>query len=338
MPGKFFLLRSTRPWVDNNIAALGEPYTIWVYDVEESKRWYYAERSGEDTEVYLNIGGPHGSPSATLPTDYSMGIVARDIHNRHELLGDIQVAFADGPTVITSAEGPVASTGTAHLNFEATHPNWRFGTWVKEWLYQEGTPSLFLTFYMESGTSVQGEIVNAETGVPVPDAAAVIFYRNGPNIPLVSNQDGTFNSVFVLNHEPYLLDIRADGFIPYRTLLMPENAVVNPEDPRTRVFNLTGGNAVQLVPLERPLIAPESLAMNRPGGFLPGISRAGNQSVFEAFSAEGPLTMTWNLDVTPGQDEYTVVMPQFDGDQTVSFEDKLSEVWLVDMRSFPEGV
>jgi hypothetical protein len=189
---------------------------------------------------------------------------------------------------------------------------------------------------------LRGKILNRDTGQPVPHARINLLDNSGEPYGDMfhSGEDGTFQGPgYMEGNRTWFLQITAAGFLPYRTRLSPGAA-----GTKEIAHLFEGGNAIELVPFERPDIAEDSLSMNRWGAFIPGAKKAGNQTAFNAFNADGPLTMTWRLDVGLEKETHEVTLPGFDTEEgkagpneTVTFEDKIADVWLVDMKSFADN-
>ncbi len=328
------------------------PYAVWFkVDYSGGEGWYHFDSTGGDSTFNIYVEGP--TPSTPAPSGFSVAydlvIEARNIDNEEETIEGVSVPVPSGDPVTT----PAILIGKAEYSMDSTqqysHPEWNFVTDGEAWSTGAEAKKV-ITIYMRRGHSLQGEIVNAETGLGVPGASIKVRYNNGLAIPIVADENGSFVSPYALNAFAaqgsttyYLLDVRANGYEPYRKVLGPEDLVVTAEDPKNGTFILKEQDAIKLTPFKKPVIAGETLTMNRKGAFLPGAKKAGNQSAFNAFNADGPLTMTWSLDVGLEQKQYSVTLPAFDSagapsaDETLVFQDGIEEVWLVDMKSFPDS-
>ncbi|MBU0969412.1 MAG: carboxypeptidase regulatory-like domain-containing protein [Proteobacteria bacterium] len=321
------------------------PSTVWHY---YAGQWYKLNNPGGNWTGRIYIGGPSPTEplAAPLSISYDLVVEARNNDNKDELIKDVVVVFRNGTSVTT----PAVLSGMAHIesretSAQASHPSWSAVGYKSRFLDGPGqTPVKLLTLYMQRGNSLQGEILNGETGKSMPGTKISITYGSGLQSWLLSKEDGTFSSPSSLPNTTCMIDVRADGFAPYRKRLNPGDAAVNPDDPRAGAFIFTGNDAIKLTPLKKPVIFRDSLTMNRRGAFLPGAKKAGNQTVFNSFNADGPLTMTWTLDVGLAQKEYTVNLPGFDNadgsagsPQSLVLQDGIREVWLIDMKSFPHS-
>ena len=329
------------------------PYdTYTYYNDDGGTYWYKLSCQGGGFSQNVYIGGDLSTPTvAPLEITFDVNVEARDITvdpgDDNGLIEDVKIDFSDGTSVVT----PAALTGMADARFlyanssQVSHSNWVYSAYSCVLDTVSGSNPVFrLTVLMRRGLAVQGEILNNETGEKIPGARVDFFHEDGTIYGTwpyhrVSDDDGHFTLAYgSLYNRLNFMEVRADGFEPYRKRLDPSDAVDNPEDPRTRMFIMEGEAAIKLAPLKKPVIAEDTLTMNRRGAFLPGAKKAGNQSAFNAFNADGPLTMTWSLDVGLEQKDYTVTLPGFDGqDETLALEDGIKEVWLVDMKSFPDS-
>ncbi len=337
------------------------PYEMWLY-VENyyfedtNEHWYHFTSSGGDLEARINIGGP--TPTAgvdPLAISHDILVETRDAVDG-SAIDDIAVSWFDkgeweeDRTKITTTGGAWVTDLTSPLEFydlTAEHTNWRYNGYRLETLdVTSGKLKFKIIITMIRGIALKGAVKSAASGNPVEGAEIRLWNRYGRFSERgdPTGADGAFKWPFEMGDVGWFLEVTAPGFEPLRKRLDPSMAVPDPADPRTNAYLFEGENAIALTPIKGPVIAKDSLTMNRRGAFLPGAKKAGNQTAFTAFNAEGPLTMTWSLDVGLEQTTYTVTLPGFDNDdgsaganRTVTLQDGIQEVWLVDMKAFPDN-
>ncbi len=317
------------------------PYTVWLYDEDawnfSEYPWYSFSHSGGSKIVDIYKGGPDPTlPSSPPVVAFDAVFRAENAHNREQVVEGVHVELGDGRQLITPAE----INGVFKVDVQNySHPSWSNGSVNTE--YKDG--KLYVTLLMYRGISLDVEVQNAETGAPVPGARVRLMLPDGITLrSLVSAKDGSVGEFPALSQRTHLLAVSAEGFEPYRIKIEPEDAVVNPDDPRTGSFIFTGENALKLTPMKKPIIDTASLTMNRTGAFLPGVKKSGNQSVFSAFDADAQLSMSWSLDVSLGQKQYSVILASLNEGgvsmpaKTHVFEDEISEVYLIDRKAFSD--
>ncbi|MCK9275023.1 MAG: carboxypeptidase regulatory-like domain-containing protein [Syntrophales bacterium] len=337
------------------------PYEMWLYVDngyfdDSNEHWYHFTSSGGTLEARINIGGPAPTPGVDpLAVSHDILVETRDAVDG-SAIDNIQVSWFDkGPweedrTQITTTGGAWVTDLTSPLEFydiAAEHTNWRYNGYRLETVDITGGKLRFkMVVNMIRGIALRGAVKSAASGNPVEGAEIRLWNRYGRFCERgdPTGADGAFAWPFEMGDVGWFLEVTTPGYEPLRKRLDPSMAVSDPADPRTNAYLFEGDNAIALTPIKQPVIAKESLAMNRRGAFLPGAKKAGNQTAFTAFDAEGPLTMTWSLDVGLEQRTYSVTLPGFDnGDgsagtnQTLTLQDDIREVWLVDMKAFPNN-
>ncbi|MBN2060195.1 MAG: carboxypeptidase regulatory-like domain-containing protein [Deltaproteobacteria bacterium] len=338
------------------------PYEMWLslakgyYFDDNMEHWYHFTSTGGDLAANLYIRGPSPTAEAdSLNITHDILVETVDMTDG-STISNVQVSWYNGGSWI---EDRVQrnTTGGQWLNdladplefyeLDAEHAGWRYNGYQMETLDVSGDKLKFkLIVNMIKGISMKGKVISAGSGSPVPGAEILLWNRYGRSCergnPTAS--DGSFTWPFEMGDVGWFLEVKAPGFEPFRKRLDPSMAVADPSDPRTNAYLFEEGNAIALTPIRRPVIAEDSLAMNRRGAFLPGAKKAGNQSLFNAFNADGPLTMTWSLGMGLEQKTYNVTLPGFDNDdgtpgaiQNIVLEEGIGEVWLVDRKSFPDN-
>lgn len=310
------------------------------------EHWYAIPSENGSIEKDIYIGGDRAVASAPfiqppLRVAYNLKVLARNAHGRREPLDGVQVLFNEGGVAVSG--GPPLTGRTKSYDFRGsnvTFPGWEYGGSETTAEAAGSSALITITVFMQQQTTLQGRIVNARTGSPVANAAVRLTKaqgNKGEELPL-SAADGSFvwtgYANRVLRHEVNFLEIDARGYAPYRLRLDPTNSVPG------GALVLEGINAIRLEPLPAPELLTNTISFDRFGAFLPGVKRAGNQDAFNAFTADEPLTMTWSLQVR-NPTNYSLTIPGFDTlddqpgpMQSLTFTDAVSEVWLIDARSF----
>jgi hypothetical protein len=318
-------------------SALSQPYTMWYSrpgaSNEPNRDWdgnvWYRISSNTDNGYAIYIGGENHTATLeqALLVEYEVVVEARNIDDPTELIEGIEITPQDNA-----------------LLPDVRHPEWTRLYGQEKIITVQGKQKLLYTVYMRRSNSLKGIVVNNTTGKPAPAARVTVISPEGFQKSRLTNNDGTFNLGLDLLNTQYLIEVRADGFEPYGKVLRSGDVSLYPGYPDRGQFVLEGDKAIRLTPLIKPAIYQNTLTMNRRGAFLPGVKKSGNQTVFNDFNADAALTMTWGLDVGPTQKEYTVTLPGFDNadgspgpSRTVVLEEGVDEVWLVDMKAFPNN-
>ncbi len=322
------------------------PYVAWVelgrhFD-DGQEHWCAVPCDGGNLEQTIYIGGARAAESAPfmkppLRVAYDLRVVARNYNGTKEELEGVQVTFTEGGTAVSG--GPTLTGRTLSYDFNKTnvvYPGWIFNSSGSVAEVSGDTALVTVTVYMQQRSNLRGRIVNARTESPVSGAAVRLVRaqgQEGEQLPL-SKADGSFSSSLALWNEVHFLEVAARGYVPHRLRLATSDLVPG------GTLALEGARAIRLEPLPPPEVLPETITFDRFGAFLPGVKKAGNQDAFRAFTADGPLTMTWTLK-TRNPTNAVVEVLNFDtlddqpgGTQTVTLEDEVTQVWLIDARGY----
>jgi hypothetical protein len=298
-------------------------------------------------EVYAGTTGNHGPmgnvtdtpPStATPPTDWTIRFVNFDdpdqlVTNETSFL--VKLGGMDLPHI---ANGGQFTTNVAGFPTAGSfiNPHWEFAGQTTYFL----TNNAQLTFArFRRATAVSGSITNDATDVPVPNAKIQVRDRFGRVLrEALSDASGGFLFAQKLGADPVFLDVSAPGFKPHRSRYTSNDAMPVSGDPDDSTLMI----GIRLEPLfPSPVI--QEVSMDRQGLFLPGVRLSGNESVFNALQALGPLTMTWT--VVAKSDPVNASLVPFDaadgaasGPQNLVLHDPIHEVWLVDPRGYTNSV
>ncbi len=333
------------------------PYEMWLdlssFFTDGAAHWYHLESTGGDiggeaATIYLpsttGIPGPGNTlPSTGLDIAYNLTVEARDIIDPDgAAITGVSVPFTNGgPTLQSGGTYSDQTHGLVIDGNAVSHPSWSYA--YNERLTVDtssSTPAVTLTVFMRRGVAIRGTIKNAVTQNPIPETSITVTKNHGGGaiIGPPSGSSGAISFDWAYALEVYYIEVNAKGYQTYRKRLDPADAQDDPNDLRTKVHDLT----VNLVPLEGPTVSDADVAFDRYGSFLPSVQRSGDQSVFDGFSAQDTLTLTWVLAATRRQHSFSI--PQFDdangntrSDVTLTPVDDVAEVWLVDLRSFAKN-
>ena len=298
-------------------------YTVWLdlnhYFDSGENHWYKLESGGGDLETEIFIPSPDGIPgpnptdtAAPLDVAYSLTVEARNVNDPDgPAITGVTVPFDDG---IVRTSGSTYSGLTGSMGYDRntiTHPNWSYGylDTLSVSTVSANAPAVTITIFMKEGMAIRGAITNINTTSAIPEASITVTKRHGGGAIFgpPSGADGKFEFPFTWEgNQIYYIEVNAKGYQTYRKRLNPDDATQDQSDPRTKEHNLD----ITLIPLVGPEIADSDVSFDRCGSFLPSVSRAGNQSAFNALRADEQLTLTWNLAATRKQHTYT--LPQFD--------------------------
>ncbi len=223
-----------------------------------------------------------------------------------------------------------------------TNPNWQVEGHTIE-VTDPSIPEILITARLSRGLALNGTVeTDTVPDVPIEGATVLVLDRFGnlildqdqePIGRLESGANGSFQLPQALNSAAIVyVDVQFPGFVPWRKRFTPADAT----DPGSGDLSLTVNARLKALP------SPEfvSTTFNRHGLFLPGVKRTGNEILYFADPADDTLDMTWELIAT--SPPFTYDLPTFDtaaGDpgplQNLQISDKITEVWLVDARSFP---
>lgn len=201
-------------------------------------------------------------------------------------------------------------------------------------------PHVKLTLFMKKGMMVTATVAEMGSGAPIENASVKLLTRFGGPIagllPVMGPPAGDYAlSTAIDTAQVVFLEVAARGYKPVRLRLTPADAI----DPMAAPLFI--GVPVGLEPLPAPSITAATL--NRFGLFLPGVNRSGGFSAFaeETFGHTEPLTCTWSA-TGAAAPVFPVMRPKFDtalggasGDETIMVTDPISELWIMDKRSFP---
>ncbi|NLE55792.1 MAG: hypothetical protein GX617_12700, partial [Lentisphaerae bacterium] len=222
---------------------------------------------------------------------------------------------------------------------DATHPNWLYSrsSSVTHRLVADAFEVLVRVF-MRRGLRLRVEVLNDANNQPLSGARLSTRYVN--NVAVLMNPpnhvDG-WEHIFDFEQpfdaaEPLLLRVEADGYIPQVIQLNPADATADPDNPKNRAYMLVGDQAVKLTPLPGPELS--DAAMDRSGGFLPGVNKGGGADGYDPAAVKDALTLTWSVKAKPRTHEFPAETR--DG-QPRLVRDDIVELWLVDQRSFAQN-
>lgn len=319
LPGKLFTY---------NGGGAGIPsgnYNVWL---RHGDGWYTAQGTGSQTfDGAVEGGGADNTPPNAVPTDErTYTLILKTVSDADPLMvvPNITVSFASGDSHV--ANQTVAHNGS-FVVIGTTDPT---GRWSRSFFSQTQMEILDVsnrvvqvTLPMSRNMTIQGKV--EENGEPIPDASVVIRNKySGPLAQAVTDADGSFSFGF-LQPQEFLVEVNRRGFISQRKRLIPE--VANPDV--TVDFDLA--------PVPAPSI--DTFTMNRFGLFVPGVSKAGDATGFDANDARPKLTATWKATTTPTN--FTEILDGFvqeddtPGPQQVrQIQDPIVEMWLMDRRAF----
>lgn len=292
----------------------------------------------------LKFDGPSGmdTPYTALPDlKYDLMVHTLSIEDDNEEVGTVIVSLADKPDQTTGATGTTftAVSGSGRAIVKAGQ-NWRNQPQNAHLLPRfvsatDTKVTLEQDLYVERGIEVRIHLTHSETDIAIADVPVTIYNRYGAwQRAVKTDSEGKVKVMGLPGFQDYFLDIQFPGFKhvrkSYRTSALDD-------DEGQKFYNA----AITLVPMKQPSIETETFPFNRRGTFLPGVTRSGDHSSFELFSAEDDLTADWSLLITPSMVSYT--LENFDspsggtgGTRDVSYVDLPRNVYLLDERTFKE--
>ncbi len=317
-------------------------FSAWIYAAGAENQDYYRANisvSGQDTTFDVYLGGPSANTEPAPAPSYELVLdsVSQDDPGTHVPGTTFTFQLQGGGSQVVPANGQTlpdftGALGTANI----TNPKW-VNAGRERILLDPAVPRVKLVALMDRGVKVRGVVRRAGGNVPVAGAQVRMLNRFGnlpPNFEQLSGTNGAFAfAALIPGSAPLFVEVHAPGYTPWRERFAPGSFIEDPLEPDLLLLDAQ----VELSPLPPPVM--DELALDRQGGFLTGVSRAGNQSVFDRFQAEGPLTMTWTGRATAVPVTYTMAL--FDrpdgtsrGSQTYTIPDAIAEMFLVDPRAF----
>jgi len=311
-------------------------YQVW-YDMGDDG-WF--SFTGNQRPEQINIDGPNKTENVpALARSFELEVIAINRANPEERLTNVNVKLGDDTAFTTPA---ARSNMTSALNPETvTSTEWTWdGNYSVEAVGGTGLmPKVRQTLWMDRGLKVRGKVTNAVTQSPISGAAVKVLSHSGnnPTGAIASKSDGSFEHFAVSGKQVVFIEVVARGYQTFRKRLSPDQAV---KDDQGQPKDLAHIVDVSLVPLEGPVIVPDSASLNRRGLFVPGVNKSGNQGLFNNQAAKDALDMTWSVS-TKGR-KHTLNLKRFDtvdgtprdGDETLVLNDAVEEVWLIDQRKF----
>ena len=320
------------------------PYTLLFYssDAGNTSRWFQTDNSrlavaGDTATCY--IGGPQANCNAAPAPQISHTLILRAQTNDSVPVGiddgvEVQFYPMTGGRKLVAPQTVQNSTDEPKIYY-ATHPNWVWDRGIMSQRVVGDTLEVTSVAVMKRGLRLRVEVLNAATGQALDIARVTTRYANhvelSPNPP--APVDG-WKHIFEFEHafdaaENIVLTVRAEGYLPRIIELTPGAAVVDPDNPQQRAYLLTEGNAVRLTPLAGPAVTVAPL--DRAGGFLPTVAKAGSEDGYDPEAVRAALTLTWGVSATPAVHDLPGATP---GDPTRPVRDDIAEIWIVDQRSF----
>lgn len=350
----------------------GSATDAWVsVDYNSERYWFNFAPGASPADIYINDATPTGSPPE-LNYDLSVRTVLKQ--DRTQGVGGVHFMYAGGTgsNTVTSTNSPYTYTELNRTNTPFIAKDTRT---ADDWLWEDasgsslkpnvtisgGQPQVEYTVPVDQGMQVKVQL-RGYGDQPLPSVSLELLASNGA--VLGSGEGSTYrvrtstNGVAIFNALPgmrdYFLRVNVPGYRPALRRLDMEDALDVRNDPAypstSYLHDLTAeGNTLDIVLLDRPeldMMDGELVPFNRYGAFLPGVTRAGNQDLFDSdvtqlngYSAEEVLTAIWEVEVTRKTHEYS--LPGFDlpnGSEgspvDVTAVDDILEVWLVDKRVF----
>lgn len=292
----------------------------------------------------LKFDGPSGmdTPHTALPDlKYDLLVHTLSIEDDNEEVGTVVVSLADKPDQTTSPTGTtfteVSGSGRAIVK---AGQNWRNQPQNAHLLPRfvsatDTKVTLEQDLYVERGIEVRIHLTHSETDDAIANVPVTIYNRYGAwQRAVKTGSDGKVKVMGLPGYQDYFLDIQFPGFKhvrkSYRTTALDD-------DEGQKFYNA----AITLVPMAQPTIGTTAFPFTRRGSFLPGVTRSGDHTAFELFSAEDDLTADWSLMITSSMVSYT--LENFDtpsggtgGTRMVSYPDLPRTVYLLDERTFKE--
>jgi len=295
--------------------------------------WYHTSANGTVTNTVYFDGPLQNVDTNDAPPipGYTLNVIARSADDPDLVVSNVAVSIPNAPVVTSAVTLTSYTNGFAPTN--ATHPMWTWLTSGEKYsidIDSYATPEFTLTLWMKRGMGVSGTVVNADfPSIGVSNVFVIVRDRFGRKLrDAVTASNGAFKVATSLPAgQTVFADIVHPGFQPWRARFVP-----NPGAASTDLVV-----SAQLKPIPPPAIL--SAAFDRYGVFLPGVQLSGSQTLYDGLSADAQLTVTWTASVQ--QAVFTNQVPDFDrfdgttgALQTVIMTDDVTEVWLVDQRTF----
>ncbi len=324
LPGRLFSYNGTPGFTDGIPAG---NYTIW----ENLGGWFTASGSGSQTFDAVDGGILDNTPAAPTPTSgriYQLDLRAVSSSDRTVAVPDVQVDFGDG--VVATANTLLTMHTASPSPQSVTHTG---GMWQQSFQFfrtieviDPAIPLVRTTIFMDRLMNVTGMVQSQ--GLPLSGATVSIRNRFGVQVASgMTDAQGSYNIGNVLAQNVYV-EVGFRGFIQQRK----RYNLTNPDAPDiTADFNL--------LPIPPPTVS--NFTLNRFGAFLPGVSKAGNATGFDANAARKKLTATWKVQATASTFNLALDgFEQADGSLASSdpapITDQIAEIWVIDRRAFKE--
>lgn len=322
LPGRVFSYQGTPGFTDGIPAG---NYTIW----ENLGGWFTASGSGSQTFDAVDGGILDNTPASPTPTSgriYQLDLRAVSSSDRTVAVPDVQADFGDN--VVATANTLLSAHTASPRPQSVTHSG---GEWQQSFQFPPLTevidpaiPLVRTTIFMDRLMTVSGSV--SAQGLPLSGATISVRNRFGVQVASgMTDAQGAYSIGNVLAQNLYV-EASLRGFITQRK----RHELTSPQNP-----DVTAN--FSLLPVPAPTI--HNFTLNRFGAFLPGVSKAGNASGFDANAARKKLTATWSSLTTAAAFNLTLDgFEQADGtlaDSTPApIEDQIAEFWVVDRRAF----
>lgn len=319
-------------------------YTAWL---KHGDGWFFSSGSGTQTFERSIDGGPLDNTTpdrspvymGALPgqtrvnslRNYNIDLRAVSAGDPNLEIDNVTVQFEGGTSL--TAGGIVQFSGSPYpVGADQDPGQWTFSFFPASQVEVISPEERLLkvTVFMQRAMLITGTLKGTK-GEAIPNAALVARNRYGnPLSNAVSQPNGSF-SISRLTPQVLYLDINRRGYKSLRIRLAPEDL----NQPDFLDQNLV----MEKVP--GPDIT--GFTMNRFGMFIPGVTKAGDSNFgsigLNPEAAHGKLTATWKVQANPKT--YPMNLPGFYGaneeplpNESFQVTDPISEVWIVDRRSF----
>jgi hypothetical protein len=306
-------------------------FTFWRSFGEHG--WYKKKGAGP-YDVYLDGDDDNTAVSNAPSVTYSLTYEDRSIDDPTLLIRPVTNITATGETILSGQtnatfSGSFTPTNVVHMQWE-----WPSNTPYRVEILSRKPPRVRVSPLLKLGLAVSGTVSRASSTQFVSRASVRVYDRYGKVLrKTVTSTNGTYSFKSALPAAQTLfVDVNAGGYQPWRKRFGDTNILA------------AGTNLVvhaALLPIPPPTVT--NITFDRYGLFLPGVTRSGDQSLLEGFSAKPKLKTTWTAETVPVV--YTNVMPAFDQPDgtpgpmvTNVLADQVGEILLIDPRSFPEGI
>ena len=324
------------PIAPNHVVPVGG-YEFWRGFGEQG--WFTASGGASPYDVYLDgppgAGNKDNTAASNAPAiTYSLTIEDRSLDDPTLVIEPTTNFMAMGEKIEGGQTTNGFSGGFTPASVEHRQWEWPGDKPRRVEVVSRNPPHVLVTPLLKLGLAVSGTVSRVSTTQKVAQASVRVMDRYGNTLrKAVTATNGTYSFASALPAAQTLfVDVNAAGYQPWRErfgdtniLAAGSNLVVNPE----------------LIPLPPPALT--GTTFDRYGLFLPGVTRSGDQNLLEGYSAAPVLKTTWSLRGDPAV--YTNVMPAFDakngdpaGVVTNVLADEVREVFMIDPRSFPEGI